>query len=41
MLGIGLVAVQACLRSLIAEQNFEVRVKKDPFWTVGEAIYID
>ena len=38
---IGPTAVQACLHSLIAEQKFEVRVKEDPFWHVGEAIYID
>ena len=33
-------AVQACLGTVIAEQQFEKRVKSDPFWSVGEAIYI-
>ena len=33
-------AVQACLASAIAELNFAKRVTSDPFWTVGEAIYI-
>ena len=33
-------AVQACLANVIEEQKFEMRVTADPFWSVGEAIYI-
>jgi hypothetical protein len=33
-------AVQARLAHAIAESGFAIRVKKDPFWAVGEAIYL-
>jgi hypothetical protein len=33
-------AVQVRVASAIAEAGFETRVKADPFWPVGEAIYL-
>lgn len=35
-----LTKVQKCLLDVFAEHKFESRIKSDPFWAVGEAIYV-
>ena len=32
--------VQTCLANVFAEHDFENCMRSDPFWAVGEAIYI-